>query len=155
MSKRQWRQEIIRKLEIGQFLHFLERFKFAIGRVLTLIMVVVVLSTTFSLTWAIAIDLFTPPYGQFGLEIITVFGLILNVLISMELLENVSVYLKRNVLQLELLIATALIAISRKIIVLDLSNASAVKLIGLAAATLALTLSYWIVRRLSLEPPER
>ena len=73
----------------------------------------------------------------------------------MELLENVSVYLKRNVLQLELLIATALIAISRKIIVLDFPNTSAVKLIGLAAVTLALALSYWLVRRLSPEPSER
>ena len=154
MSKKRWRQAIERKLEISQFLDFLEGFKFALGRILSLIMVVVVLSTTFSLAWTITIDLFTPPYGQFGLTLIAVFGLILNVLISMELLENVSVYLKRNVLQLELLIATALIAISRKIIVLDLTSASAVKLIGLALATLALALSYWIVRIQSSEPPE-
>ena len=75
MSKRKWRQEIKSKLEVSYFLQFLERFKFTIGRVLTLTIVVVVISTTFSLAWTIAVDLFTPPYGQFGLELITVFWL--------------------------------------------------------------------------------
>ena len=147
MSKSKWRQRIERRLEASYFLMMLERFEFVIGRILTLIMVIVVISTTFNLAWTIAIDLLIPPYGRFGLELITVFGLILDVLIAMELLENVSVYLKRNVLQLELVIATALIAISRKIIVLDFPSTSAEKLIGLATAILALALSYWLVRK--------
>ncbi|MGK7908410.1 MAG: phosphate-starvation-inducible PsiE family protein [Synechococcus sp.] len=149
-----WRKRIATKLTASYFLQFLEKFEFAIGRVLTVILVIVVISATFSLAWTIAVDLFIPPYGRFGVELISIFGLILDVLIAMELLENVSVYLKRNVLQVELVIATGLIAISRKIIVLDFPDTSALKLIGLATAILALALSYWLVRKSSPKPPE-
>lgn len=75
-----------------------------------------------------------------------IFGLFLNVLIALEILENITAYLKKHVIQVELVIVTSLIAVSRKIIILDLEKKTAADLIGLATAIFALSISYLIVR---------
>jgi Phosphate-starvation-inducible E. len=54
-----------------------------------------------------------------------IFGLFLNVLIALEILENITAYLKKHVIQVELVIVTSLIAVSRKIIILDLEKKTA------------------------------
>ncbi len=142
-----WARWISKQLEAESFLYALETLEIGVSRVLALIVVVVVISATANLAWTIAADLFRPPYGRFGIGLISVFGLILDVLIAMELLENIAVYLRRSVLQIELVLATALIAIARKIIVLDFPNTPAFKLVGLASAIVALAISYWLVRK--------
>lgn len=142
----QWTRWIGKQLEAEPFLDALETLELGVSRVLALIVVIVVISATANLAWTIAADLFSPPYGRFGVGLISVFGLILDVMIAMELLENIAVYLRRSVLQVELVLATALIAIARKIIVLDFPNTPAFKLVGLATAIVALSLSYWLVR---------
>jgi uncharacterized membrane protein (DUF373 family) len=76
-----------------------------------------------------------------------IFGLFLNVLIALEILENITAYLKKHVIQVELVIVTSLIAVSRKIIILDLEKKTAADLIGLAVAIFSLSISYLIVRQ--------
>ncbi|PMB43848.1 hypothetical protein CEN41_11810, partial [Fischerella thermalis CCMEE 5330] len=71
----------------------------------------------------------------------------LNILIALEILENITGYLKKHVLQVELVIVTSLIAVARKIIILDLEKVSGIDIIGLGIALLALSISYWIVRK--------
>jgi uncharacterized membrane protein (DUF373 family) len=68
----------------------------------------------------------------------------LNVLIALELMENVTAYLRQHVVQLELVIITALTAVARKIVIFD--SKSEGDLSGLAIAVLSLSISYWIVR---------
>jgi len=43
----------------------------------------------------------------------------LNVLIALEILENITAYLRKHVVQVELVIVTSIIAVARKIIILD------------------------------------
>jgi uncharacterized membrane protein (DUF373 family) len=69
------------------------------------------------------------------------------VLIALEILENITGYIRSHVVQVELVIATALTAVGRKIIILDLEKVSGISLIGLALAILALSISYWLVRQ--------
>ncbi|PAX58416.1 phosphate-starvation-inducible PsiE family protein, partial [Brunnivagina elsteri] len=75
-----------------------------------------------------------------------IFGLFLNVLIALEILENITGYLKKHVLQVELVIVTSLIAVARKIIILDLDKVSGMDIIGLGIAVLSLSISYFIIR---------
>ncbi|MEL6816626.1 MAG: phosphate-starvation-inducible PsiE family protein, partial [Cyanobacteria bacterium J06598_3] len=75
-----------------------------------------------------------------------IFGLFLSVLIALEILENITAYLRKHVVQVELVIVTSLTAVARKIIILDLKEVSGVSLIGLAIAILALSISYFIVK---------
>lgn len=66
-------------------------------------------------------------------------------LIALELLENITVYIRKHVVQLELVLTTALIAVARKIIIFDTSKYDKVDLIALGFATLCLALSYGII----------
>ncbi|MEL6764085.1 MAG: phosphate-starvation-inducible PsiE family protein, partial [Cyanobacteria bacterium J06607_6] len=75
-----------------------------------------------------------------------IFGLFLSVLIALEILENITAYIRKHVVQVELVIATALTAVGRKLIILDLETVPGVSLIGLAIAIFALSVSYLIVR---------
>lgn len=82
-----------------------------------------------------------------GKTLFNLFGLFLNVLIALELLENIGGYLQKNVTQVELVVVTAMIAIARKIIILDFEKISSEELIALALSMLALATSYWVIRK--------
>ncbi len=84
----------------------------------------------------------------FGRTLLDIFGLFLSVLIALEILENITAYLKKHVVQVELVIVTSLTAVARKIIILNLKEVSGVSLIGLAIAILALSISYFIVKNI-------
>lgn len=84
--------------------------------------------------------------------IIEIFGLFLNILIALELLENITAYLRKHVVQVELVFITALIAAARKIIILDFEKVSGDQLLGLSAAIFALAISYWLMRQINIKP---
>ncbi|MEB3338946.1 MAG: phosphate-starvation-inducible PsiE family protein, partial [Leptolyngbyaceae bacterium] len=93
------------------------------------------------------LEILEVPFGFAGIKLVEVFGAFLSVLIALEILENITAYLKTNVIQAELVITTSLIAVARKIIILDFDKTSGIDLIGLAIAVFALSISYWIIRR--------
>jgi uncharacterized membrane protein (DUF373 family) len=83
---------------------------------------------------------------SFNKRLFQLFGLFLNVLIALEILENITAYLKKHVIQVELVLVTSLIAVARKIIILDLEKKDSNDLIALGVAALALSVSYLIIR---------
>lgn len=95
----------------------------------------------------LAHEILSEPTGFFTTTLIEIFGLFLNILIALEVLENITAYLKKHVVQVELVIVTSLIAVARKIIIFDFSKSTGVELMGLALAILALSTGYWLVRR--------
>jgi uncharacterized membrane protein (DUF373 family) len=129
------------------FLTFLHRLEGLVAKVLSLAMVIVILVALYDLTAFLAQELFSEPYGFFTTALIEIFGLFLNVLIALEILENITAYLRRHVIQVELVLATSLVAVARKIIILDLAKTTGLQLVGLAIAIFALSISYWVVRR--------
>ncbi len=133
-----------------KFLKALKKIEGLASRVLALVMLIVILTAILDVARFVLFQLFTPPYGQFTTDLVQVFGLFLNVLVALEILENITAYLRTHVSAqiVELVIVTALIAIARKIIILDIDQASVVpKLVALALGILAVTISYWIIRR--------
>ena len=76
-----------------------------------------------------------------------VFGLFLVVLIGLELLESIRSYVTKHVVRVEVLLLAALMAIARKVIVLDLAQTSPLLLFGLATLILALSSGYFLLRR--------
>ena len=78
-------------------------------------------------------------------DIFVVFAAFLAVLIAIEILVNITLYLRDDVIHVQLVVATALMAIARKVIVLDLSTLQAEYLYGMAAILLALGVTYWLV----------
>jgi uncharacterized membrane protein (DUF373 family) len=78
-----------------------------------------------------------------------IFGMIFTVIIALELKRSLLVLPERSkgIVQVRTVILIALLAIVRKMIILDPSSTEAAYLLGLAATVLALGASYWLVGR--------
>ena len=125
-------------------IHFVEN---AVSKILSVALIIVVGVSLFELTLILAKDLFTTePVGFFNKTLIEIFGLFLNILIALELLENITAYLRKHIVQVELVVVTALIAVARKIIIFDPSKYAKNDLIALAFACFALAASYALIR---------
>ena len=121
-------------------------FLLSILVIVLLLMIVVIFATLFDLAIFVFKEIFFSDKGHFSKTLFNIFGLFLNVLIALEILENITAYLKKHVLQVELVIVTSLIAIARKIIILDLKATDGIEIIGLGIAILSLSISYLIIR---------
>ena len=141
-------QQMKHNFQDDNFLHWLEYLETAVSKVLSVAMVVVILVSIWNLSAFLLMELFTTSVDTFGKTLFKTFGLFLNVLIALEILENITAYLKKHVIQVELVIVTSIIAVARKIIILDLEKIEGVQIIGLAFSILALSTSYWIIRRM-------
>ncbi|WGL16686.1 phosphate-starvation-inducible PsiE family protein [Microbulbifer bruguierae] len=80
-------------------------------------------------------------------DIFDVFGGFMVVLIAVEIFINIRLYLGTNVLPIQLVIATALMAIARKVIILDFSDITPDYIFSVAAVVFALGVSYWLVSK--------
>jgi uncharacterized membrane protein (DUF373 family) len=77
-----------------------------------------------------------------------VFGAIMTLLIALEFNHTLRYFAPgaRGIIQARIVILIALLALSRKIIVADLFEVSPATLLGLAALSLSLGVTYWLVR---------
>jgi uncharacterized membrane protein (DUF373 family) len=140
-------KQIRRMSRDEEFLGLIKVIESLVSKILSLAMVAVILVSVADLIVYLAHDLFfQEPIGFFSTTVIKIFGLFLNILIALELLENITAYLKKHAIQVELVIITSLIAVARKIIILDLKEITGLQLMGLSVAVLALSLSFLIVR---------
>jgi uncharacterized membrane protein (DUF373 family) len=138
------------------FLAVLKKVETWVSKVLSIAMVAVLFTTVIELCLFLTKEIifnnsFAEPDRFFSVTIIKIFGLFLNVLIALEVLENITAYLKKHVVQLELVVVTSLTAVARKIIIFDFTKSTGLELIALAASIFALSISYWIVRRATRE----
>jgi uncharacterized membrane protein (DUF373 family) len=126
----------------------LELFERYVVIALAALMVMTIAISTFELGWTLFKDLLTPP--RFWLEIeelLDIFGLFLLVLLGIELLATLKAYLVEDVVHVEVVMIVAIIAIARKIIILDLKEYEGMKLIGLAAILITLAFGYKILKQ--------
>jgi len=116
---------------------------------LVVMMAIVLLLATIELGWIIVKDIVTPPMFLLEIdELIEIFGLFMLVLIGIELLETIiRTYLDRSTEHVTIVIAVALIAISRKVIVLGKQEFTGDILLGIAAVIIALAGGYYLIRR--------
>jgi uncharacterized membrane protein (DUF373 family) len=128
------------------FMHVIENIEVLVSKLLSIFMVIVILVAITDLGFFIFKELFAAPHGKFNTTLYKIFGLFLNILIALEILENITAYLRKHVFHVELVIVTSLIAVARKIIILDLEKVSGIDIIGLGIAILALSISYLIIR---------
>ncbi|MBD1879786.1 MULTISPECIES: phosphate-starvation-inducible PsiE family protein [unclassified Coleofasciculus] len=131
------------------FLHQLENIEGIVSKILSIAMILVILLAIWNLGLSLVQTLIGQPDEPFTKTLFKIFGLFLNVLIALEILENITAYLKKHVIQVELVIVTSIIAVARKIIILDLEKTSGVDIIGLGIALLSLSISYWIIRHMN------
>ena len=136
-------------------LPYLEKFERAIAHTLLVLMAGVVLLATIELAWILVKDVLSPPFFLLEIhELLELFGLFLMVLIGIELLHSVKTYIVRREFHLETVLTVAMIAVARKIIVLEPKELPEGTLLGIAALVLALALGYYVMRRSRREKGE-
>ena len=128
---------------------FIKSFEKMIVLVLVVLMAVVLLLSTVELAWVIIKDAITPPILLLEIdELLEIFGLFMLVLIGIELLETIAkTYMAESVDHAQIVMAVAIIAITRKVIILDVKDLSGLALVGIAAIILALSIGYYLIRK--------
>jgi len=67
-------------------------------------------------------------------------------------LETVKAYLVENAIRVHVVFTVALIAISRKVIILDVKETPSLKLAGIAAIIIALSVGYFFIKKMGEKP---
>jgi len=75
------------------------------------------------------------------------FGVFLLVLIGIELLDTIKVYFREHVIHVEVVMLVAIIAVARKVIVMDFDKYSGLEVLGIAAIILALAGGYYLIKK--------
>ena len=80
-------------------------------------------------------------------DLMDLFGVFLLVLIGIELLDTIKVYLKSNVVHVEVVVLVAIIAVARKVVVLKVEELSGEAIIGIALLITALAGAYYLIKK--------
>ena len=130
------------------FIEFLHRIiRFAV-KILAVLMVLVIVWGIGDVVHVLYQRISAPPFLLLSInDILATFGAFLAVLIAIEIFINISMYLKTDVIPVRLVIATALMAISRKVIIFDFEKITPPFILGTAAVVLALGVTYWLISK--------
>ncbi len=116
---------------------------------LILMMVVVILLSTIELGRILVMDIITPPSILLNItELLDLFGFFMLILIGVELLETIKAYLDRHEVHVEIVLEVALIAVARKVVIIDVKEYSAGSLFAIAAIVLSLAGAYFLQKRI-------
>jgi len=117
-------------------------------KILAVLMVMVIVWGIGDVIYVLYQRLTEPPFLLLQInDILATFGAFLAVLIAIEIFINISMYLSTNVIPVRLVIATALMAIARKVIIFDYERITPPYIYGTAAVVLALGLTYWLITK--------
>ena len=115
-------------------------------KTLAVLMVLVIMWGILDVVWVIYCHLMRPPIMILGIsDILEVFGAFLAVLIAIEIFLNITLYLRDDIIHVKLVIATALMAIARKVIVFDYKEIGYMHVLATSAVIVALGLTYWLI----------
>lgn len=127
-----------------------QRFEHIVITILTALIAVIVVVAVWHLILKVLFGLVLPgnidpsDYAMFQ----AVFGMIFAVIIALEFKKSLLVVAERrqNVVQIRSMVMIALLAICRKVIILDIKETDSLEILALAAAILALGIVYWLIR---------
>jgi uncharacterized membrane protein (DUF373 family) len=129
-------------------MNYLDLFHKVIITALTWLMGLVVLLATLELIYLIARDILTPPLFLLDLgELLDIFGYFLLILIGIELLETFRIYLQEQAINVQVVFVVAMIAIARKVIILDVGEIQSLTLIGIGFIIASLSAGYYLVKK--------
>jgi uncharacterized membrane protein (DUF373 family) len=124
-------------------LHKVIRF---VARILAVLMTLVILWGIGDIVYVLYNKLMAPPFMLLEIsDIFATFGAFLAVMIAIEIFLNITLFLRDDVIHVRVVIATALMAIARKVIVFDYKVLPPEYIWATSAVILALGITYWIV----------
>ena len=129
--------------------NILKKYEKFMIQALMVMMAIVLGLATLDLGWLIIKDIIRPPYFLLDVnDLLDIFGLFMLVVIGIELLETImKTYITPGQPHYEVVLSVAIIAIARKVIILDLKEVDSLSLIGIASIIIALTVGYFLMKR--------
>ena len=115
-------------------------------RVLAVLMVFVIIMGVIDVGWTLYQKLVAPPILIFTIpDMLAAFGAFMAVLIAIEIFINITIYLRENVIHVKIVMATALMAIARKVIVLDMEKLDALQVAAIGFVVISMSVGYWLI----------
>ena len=134
---------------------FAEVFERYIMFFLLILMMISIVFGTAGLVWILVQEIIKPPFMLLEIDkLLVFFGFFMMILIGLELMYSIKTYLKKDMIQVEIVLIVAIIAIARKIIILDTKNLDGFILIGLGFLILTLSAGFYLVRKANLTKSE-
>jgi uncharacterized membrane protein (DUF373 family) len=133
-------------------IEIVNKFEKIVYALLMGLLMIVLVASVVELIWYIFLSLANEPvYLLESHELITVLGAFLLVLIGVELLDTIKAYFSENTIHVEIVVLLAIIAIARKVILLDPSTVSGIEfgieLIGIGVIVICLAGGYYLIKR--------
>ena len=117
-------------------------------KILAILMVVVIVWGIGDVIYVLYKRIMEAPFLLLSIsDIFETFGAFLAVLIAIEIFINISMYLSTNVIPVRLVVATGLMAVTRKVIIFDFDKIAPPYVFGVAAVVLSLGLTYWLITK--------
>jgi uncharacterized membrane protein (DUF373 family) len=118
-------------------------------RVLSILMVFVIVMGVLDVAWTLYQRLITPPRFILTItDMLATFGAFMAVLIAIEIFINITIYLRDNVIHVKIVMATALMAIARKVIIIDLEQIDVLYVFAIGWVVLSMSVGYWLIHQL-------
>ena len=129
--------------------NILKKYEKFIIQALMIMMAIVLGLATVDLGWLIIKDMIDSPMFLLSVDqLLDIFGLFMLVIIGIELLETImKTYITQDQPHYEVVLSVAIIAIARKVIILDLKEVDSLILIGIASIIIALTGGYFLMKK--------
>ena len=117
------------------------------GALIALLMVVLVFAVG-ELAWLLISNLSNAPILLLeNHELTNVLGAFLLVLIGVELLDTMLEYFRENAIHVEIVVLLSIIAIARKVILLDPATTDGLELVGIGIIIIGLSAAYFLIRK--------
>lgn len=138
------------KISIRRALTYIHTVKKWMSLCVLTFMMIIVGASIIELGIILFMDIFDPTDDVLFLdisELLNIFGFIFLILIGFELMETVEMYFKKNVIHAEIVLLVAVIAVARKVILLDLEKYDPLAIVGLGGIIVALGACYYLIKR--------
>lgn len=134
------------KIDDDKLLSFLNKaIKFAL-KCLAILMVLVIFWGVGDVVFTLYKRLMISPFMLLEItDILKTFAAFLAVLIAIEIYQNIVIYLRTDLIPIKLVIATALMAIARKVIIIDFKELTPMYIFATAAVVMALGITHFLV----------
>lgn len=134
---------------VSPLMEFLHKTIIAAVKVLAILMTLVILLGVWDVVYVIYEKLIESPVFQLKIgDILQTFGAFMAVLIAIEIFINITLYLRTDIIPVKLVVATALMAICRKVIVFDFHDLAPQYIYASGVVVLGLGLTYWLVENI-------
>ncbi len=124
-----------------------QKFEISIGLILCVFLAVIIILTLVRLSYSTLIVAYDPPSASNAQSTQVIFGIIVTILLALELVRAILHNIKNHsvIIHTNEMILIGIIALVRKLIIIDHNQVATFTLLGLAASIAALAGSYWVL----------